>query len=371
VPKKNLFSMSSLKDFSMSSCSKTICSLSHMEKVMWKSEPLHVKAKGIVNIPELTLSPKMFPFQENSAVNISEDSPEHEPLSPTPSIDSGRSTGTSLWPSSKYFVHGGPGFSIGILDSSTGTVDRLPIPFPTTLNDPMDAVDNFSLSEVTCLTLVGEVQVWAGTESGSLHVLELTPGPRLSKHSYYKLPDPICCLRSDRQFPSRYIGDGGGKLRSSVPKCEVWVGSANGTLTIISGEMDQRGSMLNINKCPRRLVHLGDGRSSCRVQCIALVSMMSRESYWCGCGSRIIILHRSSWKVLARLNAMAGFMEPEENSTFAGLSESEEEQAEWAELQVCQLEPTEHGVWSSMEHSPAVVLWDTKFFTPKLKISCL
>ena len=358
--------MSSLKDLS-GSYTRTTCS--HMEKVLWKAEELQLKAKGIVNIPEVTVPSTM--FQENSVMNTSEDSPEHKPFSPTLSIDSGRSTGTSLWPSSKYFVHGGPGFSIGILDSTTGTVDRLPIPFPTTLNDPMDPLDNFSLSEVTCLLLVGEVQVWAGTESGSLHVFELTPGPRLSKHSYYKLPDPICCLKTDQQFPSRYIADNGGKSRLSVLKCEVLVGSANSTLTIVSGEMDQRGSMLSINKCPRRLVHLGDVQSSCRVQCIALVTMMGRENYWCGCGSRIVILHRTSWKVLARLDAMVGFNEPTENSEFLGFSECEEEEGQWVELQVCHLEPTEHGVWSSMKHSPSVVLWDTKFFTPKLKISCL
>ena len=342
-----------------------------MEKVLWKSELVSMKVRGMLNIPEIAVPPKPFPLIEHTVL-IEDDSPvpDQEAFSPTPSLDSGRSTGTSLWPSSKYFVYGGPGFSIGILDSTMGSVDRLPIPFPTTLLDPLEA-SNFSMCEVTSLALAGESQLWAGTEAGSLHVFELSPGPRLTKHGYYKLPDPVCCLKADKQFSSKYVSvTGRGKTKQSLARSEVLVGSTNGTLTVITGEMDERGALLNINKCPRKVVHLGDGRGCCRVQCITLVSMMGTDNYWCGCGSRIIIVHRSSWKVLARLDAMVGFPLSEDSSSPMS-SEDEDEQDGWMDLQVRYLEPTEHGVWSSMEHSPAAVLWDTKHFEPKLKISCL
>lgn len=357
--------MSSLKEWSVA-FPRGACSLSHMDKVLWKSELIPVKGRGLLNIPEIALpTPQTFPFSEDTTLD---DSPEQEAVSPTLSIDSGRSTGTSLWPSSKYFVHGGPGFSIGVLDSTTGTIDHLPIPFPTTQMDMLNS-DTFCTSEVTCMALVGESQLWAGTESGSLHAFELSPGLRLTKHNYCKLPECICCLKTDTLITSKYFTPNGRRSsqggRLSVSKSEVMVGSSNGTLTILSGEANDRGSLLNIGKCPRKVVHLGDGRGCCRVQCIALVSSMGADNCWCGCGSRIIILQRSNWKVLARLDAMVGF--PLEESE----GDEEDDERSWMDLQVRHLEPTEDGVWSSMEHSPAVVLWDTKYFSPKLKISCV
>lgn len=359
--------MSSLKDWGIGT--PHVNSMSQLEKVLWKSESVPMNIRGSLTIPEVALPPKHLTLMEPTTLTVEEPpASDQQAFSPTLSEDSGRWTGTALWSSSKYFVHGGPGFSIGILDSTSGMVECLPVPFPNlSLLDTLDATNNFSTSEVTSLSLAGEAQIWAGTQAGSLHIFELSPGPRLTKHGYSKLPDPISCLRTDQQacFRDTHMHRR-DRTRIMPARTEVLVGSANGNLTVISGEADERGGLLHVNS-PRKVIQLGGGQKCCKVQCIALVPMQSLEDrYWCGCGSRIIILHRSSWKVLATLDILIGFPlshppPPVDGGGHDGA----------AGLQVRHLEPTEYGVWSSVEHSPAMVLWDTKHFTPKLKISCL
>ena len=337
-----------------------------------------MNVRGSINIPEVAVPPSLStlsspPGSNKASLTTSTDTsigeevapeplPSPAPFSPTNSEDSGRWTGTALWPSSKYFVYGGPGFSIGILDSTSGLLERLPVPVPTP--DLLEAADagNFSLSEVTCLALAGECQVWAGTEAGSLHVFDLQPGPRLLKHGYSKLPDPVLCLKTESLVPSnRDVSIAKG--RRSHMKTEVLIGSENNTLTIISGEADERGSLRNVAKCPRKVIRLGptthqggeEGERRTGVNCICLVSPMQgggamEDSYWCACGPNIVILRRSNWKVVKRLDQSDGLE---------------------ADECVSALETSENGVWSSVHRSSALLLWDTKEFSPKLKISCL
>lgn len=319
--------------------------MSRIEKVSLKCEALSMKIRGSINIPEVAIHGiSDLPSTEE----VSSETPCFS--SPAFSDDSGRCTG-KYWPSSKYFVFGGPGFSIGILDSVTGSLERLPIPVPTPLSQEATDASSFSLSEVTCLTLAGESQVWAGTETGSLHVfgLDAQHGLRLTNHGYSKLPDPISCLRVEQLARG---SPGGHRTRT-----ELLVGSINNTLTIISGEADERGGLRNVIRCPRKLIHLGsgDGESSNGVHCIALVTPITGiadQSYWCGCGPNIVILRRSNWKILNTLGRSNGLSCE-------------------VEAFVSHLEATDYGVWCTMSQSPTMLLWDTKEFSPKLKISCL
>lgn len=330
-----------------------------------------MNVRGSINIPEVAIPVPPSSLSPPLATNISSSSiPEElppEPFSPTSSVDSGRWTGTALWPSSKYFVYGGPGFSIGIFDSTTGELNQLGVPVPTpNLLEAADA-NNFSVSEVTCLALAGECQVWAGSEMGSLHVFNLESGPHLSDHGYSKLPDTILCLRigpltpvtpSSRREGHRSLGR---EKRSPVLRGEVLVGSRNNTLTIISGEVDERGSLRNVAKCSRKVIQLGgkfletEEEDSNGVHCVSLVPAqgegLAEESYWCGCGPSIVVLKRSNWKLHRRLGEQDGL----------GVGPQ----------YVTALEVAEHGVWCSMRRSPAMLLWDATDFTLKMKISCL
>ena len=324
-----------------------------------------MKVRGSINIPEAALpsAPLSLP-PHNAATHGDTGSTEEilpEPFSPTFSEDSGRWTGTSLWPSSKYLIHGGPGFSIGILDSTTGTLERLPVPVPTlSFLEAADA-SNFSLSEITCLTLAGESQVWAGTETGSLHVFDLEPGPRLSNHGYSKLPDPVSFLRAEQLAPGKAISSisSGGDRRSAM-RAEVLVGSSNNTLTIISGEADERGGLRNVARCPRKVIQLGrqeiEGMSH-GVNCLAMVTTLlgsnMEDFYWCGCGPTIVILRRSNWTVLKWLDHTNTEGMPSHTQC------------------VTYLEASDYGVWCAVSQSPAMMLWDITNHTLKLKISCL
>ena len=314
-----------------------------------------MKVTGVTNIPEL-ISPLM---------SYSSQPPPGEDdcggaFSPTPSIDSGRSTSCVLSPSPKYLIHGGPGFSLALLDSTAGTTQHLPVPVPTPPSRDIAITDNFSLSEVLCASFAGDAQIWVGTETGSLHVFDLTPELRLCSHAYTKFPDSISCIvaRQPSLMDESLPVINGSLVRRPRSKTEVLIGSSNGNLTIIAGEGNERGGLKNPFKCPRKVIQLGDfekGGSFC-VNNIALVSCSSGDTYWCGCGTSIVVLQHSDWRQVRRLDGCAG------------LPTMSEELLET--VHISQLMVTEVGVWSSISHSSTVVLWDSETFDVKLEITC-
>ena len=308
-----------------------------------------MKLHGSINIPEqsdhlpLCTTCDLFPSPSSH-------------LSPTLSVDSGRSTGTVCGPSHKYFIHGGPGFSLGVLDSTNGSVSLLPVPVPIfpIMNTP--DTDNFSLSQVLCMTIAGECQVWAGTESGSLHVFDLTAELRLSFHAYTKLPDPVTMISTRQLMESErsYIA----REERQRHRMEVLVGSPNGTLTIISGEANERGGLKNALKCPRKVVQLDSlgETGNTKVNTSVLVISCGIDTYWCACGGKIVVLRRSDFKEIIRLDGCTELPSlPDEGQTKGYIS---------------QMVTTEHGVWSTVSYSSTMLLWDTTDFAPKLKITC-
>lgn len=310
--------------------------MSRLEKTGWQNESVPMSVLGSVNIPEL------------SGPALCDSLQELDYISPTLSVDSGRSTSTEMWPSHSYLLHGGPGFSVAVFDSSIGAVSRVPIPVP--LSDPVDSSHrHFSLSKITAMILAGESQVWAGTESGSLHVLDLTPEMRFSKHSYTNLPDPVSCLLS-RPGPSSSKGE-----RSNV---DIIIGSPNGNLTIISGERNERRGLKNSLKCPRKLIQLGvfEEGGSTSITCVTLVMCEGVEVCWCGCGGSIVVLRCSDWREVARLNVCEDISPPPDDIA--------------SSVHVSGLLVTEGGVWSTLSHSSSLTLWDKERFTPKITITC-
>ena len=315
--------------------------MSRLEKIAWQNEAVPMNILGSVNIPEFSGPP------------LHDSLKEIDHISPTFSIDSGHSTSsisTEVWPSHSYLLHGGPGFSVAVFDSSVGAVSRVPIPVPLAL--PVDSShDHFSFSKITAVSLAGESQVWAGTESGSLHVLDLTPELRFSKHSYTNLLDPVTCILSlQHSGPSTSKGE-----RSNV---DIVIGSPNGNLTIISGESNERKGLKNSLKCPRKLIQLGgfedDGSTS--INCVTLVTCEGVEVCWCGCGGSIVVLRCSDWREVARLNVCEDMSPPPDDIA--------------PSVHVSGLLATEGGVWSTLSHSSSLTLWDRERFTPKITITC-
>ena len=126
--------------------------MTKLESVNWGTQTVHMKIRGFLSVPDSLSSPT-----------------RPEPLSPSPtespdSAFASRPSSLMLWSSHKYLLHGGPGFSIGILDSTTGNVDHVPVPVPSLSNAENPSCDCFSFSEVSCMVVAGESQVWVGTE---------------------------------------------------------------------------------------------------------------------------------------------------------------------------------------------------------------
>ena len=304
--------------------------MSRLDKAIWSHSPISLAISGSVNVPEISGPP------------ILQDDLD-DPLSPTLSVDSGRSTSTELWPSHNYLVYGGPGFSIASLDSSSGSVNQIPVPVPLPPSSDTPYT-HFTLSTITTLDIVGECQVWAGTETGSLHVLELTQDLRFSGHSFTNLPDPVTCIQSCHQATSP-----GQKSNVSV-----LVGGSNGNLTVLSGPTNDRKGLKSGLRSPRKVLQLGDFDSNEKIGCMTIVTCDGVDMCWCGYGSSIVILRCSDWNQLARFDA-CNDTPPDELVS---------------KVEVTTLLDTELGVWSSLSHSSALTLWDKHDPALKMTIVC-
>ena len=343
---------------------KFIGKMSRFEKICWETSTIQMKVNGSINIPELSspISPSFAPDCEPITSQPTQaDDDLAGPFSPTLSIDSGRSTSDVLSPSPKYLLHGGPGFSLGLLDSTSGTTKHIPVPFPS-LSPSLSRInfEDFSFSEVLSGAFAGDAQVWVGTGSGTLHVFDLTHEPRLSSHAFTKFSDPVSCIATrqpsvvDESLPVI----NGSAVRGVKTKTEVLVGTSNGNLTILTGEANERGGLRNPLKCPRKVIQLGgfeEGGNFC-IKSITMVVCSGMETYWCACGASIVVVRRSDWREMVRLDGCAGLpLLSDELSR---------------EIHISQLLATEFGVWSATSHSSTVLLWDTINFSTKMKITC-
>ena len=305
--------------------------MTKLESVNWGTQTVQMKIRGFLSVPDSLSSPTRL-----------------EPLSPSPtespdSAFASRPSSLMFCSSHKHLIHGGPGFSIGILDSITGNVDHVPVPVPSLSNTENPSCDCFSFSEVSCMVVAGESQVWVGTEGGSLHVFDLTPTLRLSTHLYTNLTDPILCIATRQRAEGTNLQDS---------RTEVLLGSPSGTVTIISREMDERGGLKNPLKGLRKLIQLGNGEEGCSVDCIVHVNCSGNETYWCSCGKDIVILSRSNWKEIGRIDGTL----------------SEQTQPYCDGSHITHLVNSECGVWSCCSHSSTLLLWDTNEVEQKLKL---
>ena len=296
----------------------------------WRSSDVAMRVRGALALPEsgalhLPEKPLFSPAEIESRAPPRECSVHELPVlcSPCP-------------PSSRLLLHGGPGFSLAVLDAfssdhAENVVQRVAVPLPQERGTGARDFADFSSAEILSTAMVGEGQLWAGTEIGSLHVFDLEPDLSLSGHQCTSLADPILCISSGHCC-------GAGQL-------EVLLGCASGRLLAIRGRNDDRGSMRSPFKCLRKVVQLSCLEAGSSVCTIARAG----DNYWCGCGHSISVVSADSLKELESLEALPG-----------GVSES---------VEVTQLQAEESGVWSALSHCPAVTLWDTTTLKPKMTIA--
>lgn len=300
----------------------------------------------------------------NGTVAIPEPSSDTFPLSPTDSVDS--AIGHSPRPScnsGKYLSYGGPGFSVASFDAITGNVDRIPVPLPLSTAEIVESVA-FSQSPVMCMAVVGETQVWAGTQAGSLHVFELNQDLRFTSHTITMLDSPILCIASQQStIPNSSSEE--VTLRSAIRslRMDILIGLSNGVVTIISGEANQNGGLGTPNcslRKPRKVLHLGgeeEREREGKVNCIAAVHMVGGvEAFWCSYGRMVVVFCKDSWKEIGRLDGSQGHLSHQRASP--------------EDSEIIQLVSSEHGVWSAVTNSSTISLWDADTLKPKLLITC-
>ena len=356
--------------------------MARLENVSWNSQAVCVsmKIRGAISVPEAIESPSMevvssvpvLSIQNMSSTDSLDSSFMSRPSSSvsdinaaTPSHQLDRFDMCSprhVRLSHKYLAYGGPSFSIAAIDSMTGSSDRIPIPMPNPTNMESVAYDDFSQAEVVSMAVVGTSQVWAATESGSLHIFDIAmdlrskqPELRFVKHVYTNLNDSALCIVSQQLSIRSPAGESPERSLGNAPRVEVLLGSPHGNITIISGESDERGGLKNALKCPRKVVQLSNfEEEGSPVNCITQVRCSGVETYWCGCGSGIVVLRQSDWKELTRLDGTHGRPSRPDRKL----------------AQIMQLLASECGVWSYTSYSSTISLWDTKDFVPKLHITC-
>ena len=262
--------------------------------------------------------------------------------------------------SQRLLACGGPGFSMAVIDCETGTSDQLLVPFPHMPQEqfellPDDLVE-FTFHDISTMTLIGERQLWAGTSSGTLHIFELTSSPscsssvRLKEHTLIKINEPILSMACR---PSEYVFRSDSPLANFGPQTEVLLGVPYGYIIIFAGAVDQQGRLQDVSKLPRKVVRLTNSSIDCAVNSIVHTTDGTSETYWCSCGSKIVVLQRRTWQKLQEIDTGAGF--PSSSPLHP---------------EVERLHSSDYGVWSSTANSSTVTLWDTTTpHTAKLHIT--
>lgn len=292
--------------------------MADLECVQSRSQIVSMKLRSIVKVPTTPTSSSI----QRSASR------------PSPSPDHHHSS------SHKFILSGGPGFSLALLDSSVGSVDRLPVPLPTKFGPATDVVAMTS-AEILCVTLVGETQLWAGTESGGLHVYELSSELRLTNALYSNVEGSVLCMCG-------HVGR---------PTTDVAIGTFNGNVLFLSGPSDERGGLKDPFKNPRVVVQIGNSDSQSEVasgvNSVVLVHCSDKDTYWCACGGNIVVIAQSSWKELWRIDCRppVAFCCP-------------------PNAEVAQLLSTDSGVWSCLSKCSIISLWNTKTFTAYFHFAC-
>ena len=256
-----------------------------------------------------------------------------------------------LFHSQKLIACGGTGFALAVIDCQSGATDQLSVPFPQEqLELPSEELTAFTLYDIISIAVVGERQLWAGTGNGTLHIFEMTTSLRLKKkHLLLQINEPILAIAS-RPLESTFSSQ--SPLTSHGPQMEVLLGIPHGYAVVVEGKADEQGRLNNVLKLPRRVIRFTDSSTNCEVNCIVHVSVGMQETYWCSVGSDIVVLQRSSWKKIHKMDAKCGLIDSSPSCAV-----------------VTHLVPSDHGIWSCVSQNSSLTLWDKENCSAKLQVT--
>lgn len=333
--------------------------MSLLQKVEWGYKPVSIiQMSKVIQAPHYASEPSAIASPDSGFWSTPVGSRSFSSLSglssprPLPSFFSRR-----------LFTCGGPGFSLGIINCENGDVEQLSVPMARQILDSTLDVTAFTLSTILSMSLVGENQLWVGTDQGTLHCFDLLSDvrlkhQRLTQHSFVHINEPILCIASrplDFIFPP--ATDPASSLPLTPPTTEIIIGIPYGYIVILSGLSDERGRLKDpLEKLStRRIVRFSNTPTDCEVTCIAHVFSSNTEMYWCSCGESIIVLRSSDWKQLKQIGLRRKLPH---GAMLEGVSH-----------QVTQLVSSDVGVWSSISRSATITLWDKTDFIPKTHIT--
>ena len=356
-----------------------------MEPLGWKVQELPINPKEMILITESISSPTS--PTPNPTSSLSSDSglgsrpesigsPTTSIGSPITSLDQSLSLDvmdlSSPRPnlpfcSQRILTSSGPGFSLGLINCETGTMDRLLVPVPSQILDsPSMDLMSFTLSEILSMCMMGDSQLWVGTDHGTLHCFEIShdrnqSNYKLKQHTFIAINEPIISITTrptEYSLPHHELSPTSStplSTQTGHPNSEVLLGVPYGYIVILKGEVDQRGRLKDpLEKMSRRIIRLTNSPVDCAVNCIVHSVHNKEEAYWCVCGGSIIVLKSSNWKQMAHIDIRRG--QP------VGLTEGSSQE-------VIQLLSTEIGIWSALSMSSTVTLWNKADYTPMIQLT--
>lgn len=246
----------------------------------------------------------------------------------------------------KLLALGGPNFSIALLSPESGELERIPIPMAKSnaaiAMDPM----GFATSTITCAYIVGDCQIWIGTEQCTLHVFDFCPlSSTLTNHQFVDMKEKALCISSRA-----------AKRSSGREEVEVVVGFPHGYMVAFTGPPNASGGLENLLTAQRHVVRLIPPNSKLASSLSPVTSVLyvnsspCGETYWCLCGEKLIVLNATTWQ-------------------------QEKEVAVTQQPSACcsqhssVLLDSEVGVWCALSSSPCVTLWDKMTYAKEAEVA--
>lgn len=246
----------------------------------------------------------------------------------------------------KLLALGGPNFSVALLSPENGELERIPIPLAKSQAsvemDPM----GFATSSITCAHIVGDRQIWIGTEQGTLHVFDFCPlSNTLANHQFVDMKEKALCISSRT-----------AKRSNGREEVEAVVGFPHGYMVAFTGALNGSGGLENLLTAQRHVVRLIPPNSkqasslSPVTNVLYISSSVCSETYWCMCGEKLIVLNATTWQQEKEMSVT------QQASAFYSQQSSV-------------LVDSEVGVWCALSSSPCVTLWNKTTYAMEAQVA--
>ncbi|KAI6647236.1 hypothetical protein LOD99_12233 [Oopsacas minuta] len=242
--------------------------------------------------------------------------------------------------SEKYSFFGINCEGIGLCNITANSphVEQFAIPLPKTHLKQFELITD---ARITACCLLGESQIWLGTDTGSLHILSLLPEDMIVlSHRTVQLVGPITAICTKPVKPSVNKGD------ESLVRF-VYVALESGCLLEFSGAAGPTGGINPLERA-NKYIYLVKPMSDIKIRCLAY--QQQTDYIWVGLTTQMKIIKPSDTGYKDHKSLRIDTQLPH-NSYVSSIIQSDA------------------GVWTSFAHAPFVILWDSESLLRKTSIS--